>query len=90
MSRVLKMYHLNANDYGEEWYTTAYSKEEAIVFILDWLKNPDNHKYDSDKKYAMKHYEYLKNIDVNNPSSFPDKYTLDEYSQGEVIQSEVA
>ncbi len=89
IERQLKMYHLNPNDYGEEWYTITYDKTEALNNILNFIKT----KIDSEisfKSYYTNYYELFNRVDINNLETFPDKYTLDEYENGSVIRSEIA
>jgi hypothetical protein len=88
-----KLYHLNPNSWGQEYYVMAESKEKALEYIVQTIISEEK---ESRKKYLeiFPDYEYVSS-DANkfkncSPGNLPDKYTLDEYGPGQVIISEVA
>src|ERR1700722_2275189 len=83
-STTLKMYHLNPNDYDEQWHTIARSKTEALDNILKYLKN----KIEQDSKgwFYNRYCEMIEEIKKSGCIKFPDKYTLDEHEGGAVIE----
>jgi len=84
-SDAVRLYHLNPNDYGDEWFVAAYSKQEALKIILSEIEvNVGN---SISNKHNLKLFS---NIDITNPTSYPYKYTLDEHPIGYVIKSEIA
>ena len=82
----LKMYYLNPNDYGQEYFTIANGKEEALENILKYLR-------EKCKGYLTNHYEkefvMVQEIINSKYLEYPQKYTLDEYTNGGVIESEL-
>jgi hypothetical protein len=81
----LRLYHFYPNDWGEEYYLIAHSKLKAHGFLLAHLEN----KIKTDESYRCE-YDKWKEVDPYNPLSFPDKFTLNVYKIGEVIESEIA
>lgn len=75
----LKLYHLNPDGYGDEWYVMSDSKQNALRVMIDTenAKEHPSHEY----LYIMENMH--KGISVWG-------YTLDEYGINEVIKSEIA
>jgi hypothetical protein len=77
----MKLYHLNPNDYDNEFFVMAESPEKALEYIVNHLG------YLSDGKNIYEdHYQKFKK---SNIECLPDKYSLDDYGLGEVIESEI-
>ena len=72
--KTLKMYYFCPNGYSNEWFVMARSKEEAIAYVTDFLKSNGD-------EYS------LGNIGIWDRNK---DYTIDEYKEGQVIQSEVS
>lgn len=85
----LKMYHLNPNSYGSEWFTIAENKEQAIKNILELSKKElaETTHFNSNEKDTVR---MIKKIKPSDESTFPRGYTLDEYENGTAIRSEIA
>ena len=86
----LKMWHLNPNEYGEEWYTTARTKLEALLNIIKFVEAKVN---ESDYGFQTNNrdLQWLKSIyesDFSKKSM--GKYTFDSYGEGKVVRSEIA
>jgi len=86
----MKMYYYNPNNYGEEFFVLAENKTNAHEYLLKHLKN----KIKKEKPYQTTYHKDLLNLfEKVNPlddTTFPRKYTLEEYEVGDVIQSEIA
>ena len=87
----MKLYYFNPHDYNCQYFVMAYDPAEALGFVQEFIKrrfvdfatsNPTQtfNLHDND----LKLWEYCT---VDN---LPLKYTVDEYSHGEVIESEIA
>jgi hypothetical protein len=86
---VNKLYHFNPNDYGAEYYILAETKTKAHEFLLKHFEN----KIVTDLHFSEQYKEDLDIWRKVNPldiKTFPSKYTLNEYENGSVIQSEIA
>ncbi|GEM_PF-2560054 len=87
----MKLYHFNHNGYGEEFYVMAENKIDAHKYLLKYLQekidDPRNHVYKSMYKQDLNDWI---NVNPEDPDTFPSSFTLDEYEEGFVIQSEVA
>ena len=85
----IKLYHFYHNDFGEEYYLIAHSKLEAHTFLLSYLEN----KIKTDKTMSSSYKRELdkwKEVNPYDTSSFPDKFTINVYNIGDVIESEIA
>jgi hypothetical protein len=85
----MKMYYYNPNNYGAEFFIMAENKTKAHEYLLKHLEN----KSLSESLYAEIYQEDLDKWKKVNPldnKTFPNKYTLDEYEIGSVIESEIA
>ena len=83
-----KLYYFNPNDYGEQYFTVAKTKEDAYRNLLIFLK-----KQWDDVVFAFYYqevYEKWSTVDPQNEATYPDAYTIDEISEGEVIKSEIS
>jgi hypothetical protein len=86
----LKMYYFNPNTYGDEYFTIASNKEEALKNILNFIQNKiDKSSFEVAKNSYINDYNTWSSVNPNDPSTFPDLYTLDVYENGGVIQSEI-
>jgi hypothetical protein len=86
----MKLYHFNQNGYGEEYYTMAENKVEAYNALIAYLKK---HVEDPEEYYKWNYEECLKkweNVNPEDPTTFPRKFSLDEFEAGHIIESEVA
>lgn len=90
MSRILKflgvknmkLYHINPNDYGQEFYICSESPETALNHIKKWLKDAAqvNNFYGG----------YLRLFENSNVDKLPLKYSIHEYQPNQVARSEVS
>lgn len=86
----MKMYHFNANDYGYEYYVMAENKYMAYVFFMQFLHDERKKAKEFLRDSLSEEIGKWATIKIDDPASFPQKYTLDEYEMGKVIRSEVA
>jgi hypothetical protein len=90
IDNALKMYYFNPNTYGEEYFTIASTKEEALKNILNFIQTKINKStFEFAKNSYINDYKTWSSVNPNDPSTFPDLYTLDVYENGGVIQSEI-
>ena len=68
----MKMYYYNPNDYGDEFFVMAENRTEAHKYLI---------------KHLGDNLEMWGNVNPLDNTTFPCKYTLDEYEMGSVIQS---
>ena len=84
----MKLYHFNQNGYGEEYYTMAENKVEAHKALVAFLQAKAD---DPNNCYINKSYlKMWKDVNPIDPTTFPHKFTLDEYEAGHIIESEIA
>jgi hypothetical protein len=89
----MKLYHLNPNNWGVEYYVMSDSPENAFKAIREHqrkdMENEAEKCKDSDFKLA-----YYKDVyeawDSVTFDKLPTGYTLDEYDVNEVIETEIA
>ena len=87
----LKMYHINPRDWGMNWYICATSKQAALDTLINHLKNVAD-KEASDEIacfYTSGREMYTKWVNATR-KKLPKKYTIDEYEEGGIIESEVS
>jgi hypothetical protein len=89
--QLLKMYHINPNDWGMNWHVCAVSKQAALDAFIQYLKDA------SDKEAALPHAaQYTQDREVYNRwkkrtlNNLPFDYTIDEYGEGGVTGIEVS
>lgn len=86
----MKLYHFNCNGYGEEFYTMAENKIKAYNALIAYFEQRIE---DPKEAYKWAHEGYLKqwkNVNPEDPKTFPREFTLDEFEAGHIIQSEIA
>lgn len=76
----MKLYHLNPNGYGGEWFVMAESREKALESILTSVKRNCAGRND---------YGECELIERFIKTGAFKKYSLDEYDAGEVVVSEI-
>jgi|ERR1035437_9341044 hypothetical protein len=84
----LKLYYFNPNDYGDTFGTMAHSKEEAIQFLLKYLE--ERVKGAIHSEWCITQVKKWSEVDVNDANTYPDGYTIEEYSLGEVLIGEIS
>lgn len=67
----LKLYFFNPNGYGSEYTTIAESKEQALIYLLEYFKKEEDYLYDEFKDgdlgdYTIEEYEEGKIIETYN------------------------
>lgn len=80
----MKLYHLNPNTYGQEYFVASKSREDAFESILKYLEEKSN------SDYGDFFQEYLDMFKKHGLDNLPRKYTLDEYPMNVVADSEIA
>lgn len=87
----LKMYHINPRNWGINWYICATCKQAALDTLLKRLENdamkelenPHARSYTVARdKYTIWAKATLKKL--------PKNYTIDEYNEGGIIETEVS
>lgn len=81
VSDGLSLYHFNPNDFDNEYYVMSSSKELALQSLMMHLEKNSNNAELMD----MWH-----NVNINDTNTFPGKYTLDVYGEGDVIEGEIS
>jgi hypothetical protein len=76
----MKLYHLNPNNYGQQYFVISDSRQNAFDAILNHLNSKSDDFYQ----------EYLKMFKKGGLDNLPKKYTLDEYEVNQVIRSEIS
>jgi len=89
----MKLYYLNPNDYGKQWFVMAENKEMAIEAFLKFAKEKDKEAGDLQKEAGM-FEEWNYNMNSLNKALDDIKqngtYTLNCFDVGEVIRSELS
>ena len=77
---IMKLYYFNPNGYGSEYFVMAKNKDKAYKSLLNYFKNK------TEGTFAEHYKEEL----IKWTANFPLGYSLEEYSKGIVIESEIA
>lgn len=80
----IKLYYFNPNDYGLQFFVAETSKKNAYNKLIQYFKRK------KDKSYYKGELKAWEKVNINNPTTYPEKYSIDEYEIGEVIESEIA
>lgn len=91
----MKLYHFNPNNWGAEYYVMAENKIKALEYLLkyfqnliDTLERSDYNNYIIESTKAnIKMWEI---VNPEDPKTFPEPFTLDEFEAGHIIESELA
>lgn len=86
----MKLYHFNPNEYGEEYFVMSNNKTEAHKSLLNFFENKITNDLEYENEWNRSEYERWKNVNPEDSTTFPDKYTLDEYEENKIIQTELA
>lgn len=82
----MEMYYFNPNTYGTEFITMAESPNEALENLKKYLLKESKHG-DIEDRWYLNLYNEWKDSTVDN---LPYKYTIDEYYEDDVIETEIA
>lgn len=85
----MNLYHFNPNNYGEEAYVCAESKEKAIEALKatkPYATPEDDVACNREPGYSRQCHEEK----INRMVNCLDGYTIDEYPMNHVIFSEIA
>jgi hypothetical protein len=88
----MKMYHLNPNTYGPEWFVMAESADAAMDAILKKLSveaDEADALKDKDAEWTTVERGIYENILTFKKTGVFDRYTLKSYDGGEVVESEI-
>ncbi len=89
VSDGLSLYHFNPNDYDNEYYVMSSSKELALESLLKFLKEKC-----AQSDWSKSSYESVidrwSHVNINDNNTFPGKYTIDVYGEGDVIEGEIS
>lgn len=80
----MKLYYLNPNGYGEQFFVMAESKEKAMESILKYIKGMSRMEGDY---WDNEHENFSK---LHKEGKLANGYSLNEFSEGQVIRSEIA
>ena len=87
----MQLYHFYPNGYGSEYYVMALHRAAALKYLLtsfELKKEAAPNKYCIEE--VQEDIDRWSNVAADKPSTFPSEYTLNEYSLGQVIRSEIA
>lgn len=76
----LAIYYFNPNDYGEQYSVLAESKESALEYVINYIK-------EEMKRWDNNYYDKWLEATVD---SLPDGYTIDIFNIGQVIATELS
>ncbi len=81
-----KMYHINPNDYGQGYFVMSLSKERALLALQDYFDDIYfKAKKGYDKKDAKADVDYWAKASI---TKMPEKYSIDEYKEGIIVDHE--
>lgn len=78
----MKLYYINPHGYGQQYFVMAACKRQALTAVKQFIKE--------DAKYEWQVEDYKRDWEEATVDNLPDEYTIDEYGDCEVIQSEIA
>lgn len=82
----MKLYHINPNNYGAEYFVMSSSKESALVALKrHYIKNASDPTNEVGSIYQQDYDNLWANATVD---ALPKKYTIDEYNFDDVVQAE--
>lgn len=83
----MKLYHINPNDFGAEYFIMTTSKETALVELKRYyIKMASDETNDVRDIYQQDYDKLWKDADVDN---LPKRYTIDEHGFGDIVQTEI-
>jgi len=82
----MKLFYFNPNTYGGEFFVMSKSKESALENLKKYLKE-ESVKEGENEDWYKEEYGYWKDATMD---SLPFKYTIEEYEEGKIIESEIA
>jgi len=83
----MKLYHINPNDFGAEYFIMTTSKETALVELKRYyIKMASDETNDMRDIYQQDYDKLWKDADVDN---LPKRYTIDEHGFGDIVQTEI-
>lgn len=83
----MKMYVFNPNDWGMIFFVMAENKIEAYKSLMNHFQK-ETETYN--RHSAIENLELWKKVNPLDSKTFPNKYTLNEYEKGVVVESELA
>jgi hypothetical protein len=87
----LKMYHINPRDWGMNWYICAVSKQAALdTLVKRFRENAEKEAQDPHSFIVVDARKLYKVWSKATLQNLPQKYTIDEYGEGGIIESDVS
>lgn len=92
----MKLYHFNNKSWGAEYFVMAENKIEAHKALLNHLDKEAKELIETYKDFpvisddAYDEYNVWKDVNPEDPTTFPRQFTLDEYDKNIIIESENA
>jgi hypothetical protein len=87
----MKLYLFDPNDWGMRYFVMAENKIEAHKYLLKhFQKQIDDEEIKSYRWLYKADLKMWKKVNPLDASTFPQKYTLNEYEAGTVIGSELS
>lgn len=90
-TKKMKLYLFNPNTWGMRFFVMAKNKVDAydnlLTFIKTKINDPEESCYKQQNKELLKLWKKVNPLDEN---TFPQKYSLEEYESGVIIESELA
>ncbi len=84
----MKLYYFNPNEYGQEFIVMAETKALAYEALLTRFKHEIEAEQNS--SFYAEELKVWESIVLEDPSTYPRVYTIDEFNAGQVIITEVA
>jgi hypothetical protein len=85
----MKLYYFNPNDWGEQYVVMAEDKTKAYEYLIVNFQNKiSNDDLSWGIKLFMDDFKKWEKVNPLDPKTFPDKYTLDEFNVGNVLEFE--
>jgi len=83
----MKLYYFNPNNYGQQYFVCAESKQDAIDYLLKYLKKKSLDENECYREIYNETFECFKKAYVDK--SIELEYTIEEHDVGDVVQTEI-
>lgn len=85
----MKLYYFKPKSYDYEYFVMASNKTEAHKSLMKYLEKKFKSNESGNYLYGSEILAW-KGVNPNDQSTFPSGYTLEEFEEGEIIQSEIS
>ena len=80
----MNLYFINPNDYGDEYFVMAESKEMIFYYLKCYLKKKLEDEEEQFRSIYEEDYSKWENATIEH---LPKKYTIDEYGIGQIVET---